>query len=135
MAVINFDVGIDYEFSPRIPIRIISEDGSTFEGRAFIDTGAEISIFDISVAEDLKLDLEHAEILALRGIGGRLSDVRVAKVEISIPGLEDVSAPCWAAFVENAATNFGNLLGLDALEAFDFGLSHSRRVAYFRPAS
>ena len=132
----TFTLETNYETWPMVSIRISDpETGANSDLEAMIDTGADITILDLTVARQLGVDFTGAEHAGIRGIGGRIQDVPIIQIEISILGADDLTATVRAAFVENASSTFGNLIGLDALESIDFGLSHAERRAFFGPPS
>jgi hypothetical protein len=53
-----------------------------------------------------------------------------ALVEIKLLGLDALSSVLELRFVPGIEEQLGNLLGLDVLSFFDFGLSHANRVGY-----
>jgi hypothetical protein len=87
---LNLEFEFLYPFGPVIDLRLRDPDsGTSTLSSALVDTGADISLFDESVAESI----------GIRGLGT------------------------------------GNLIGLDVLAHFDFGLSHRDRLGYLgRPA-
>jgi predicted aspartyl protease len=125
---------LEFEFSyvdgPIISVVIRSlQTGLTFSTDAWIDTGAEISVFDEVVARLVGLDLTGAPTGSVVGIGGQTAG-RLAEVELLLLGEPELSAVPRVAFVRDQETALGNLLGLDVLSQFDFGLSHAQRLGY-----
>ena len=98
---------------------------------AFIDTGAEATILDSTVAVQLGPDLEISDRYNVAGLGGRITTVPSARVEIQIMAVPELSGIVNALFLDNFEVLHGNLIGLDLLESIDFGLSHRDRIMYF----
>ena len=101
---------------------------------ALIDTGTSNTVFDIQLAIDLGLDLSDAPRIRLNGAGGALEG-RLALVEVSLLGEQELTVPIEAAFVSRLGVAEGNLIGLDVLDHVDLSLSHYRRLGYLGPAS
>ena len=126
----NFEFEFDYFTDPIITVAVTSVVTTVTKLiRAHIDTGAQASIFDASVARDLQLDLSSAPSIELTGLGGRMEG-RVSEVELRLLNQSDLAVNLNVTFVEGITSNVGNLLGLDLLRYFDFGLSHRQRLSY-----
>jgi hypothetical protein len=127
----NFQFEFSYPSLPRITLRLTArETGRSGRTGALLDTGAEISLFDLTVAERIGLDLVHAPTVVISGVGGELSGARLATVELMLLDEADLSIALPVAFTPLEGLGVGNLLGLDVLSHFDFGLSHRDRLGY-----
>ncbi len=99
---------------------------------AQIDTGADVSVFDLEVARVLGIDLTNARIQSLQGIGASVSEAHLAEVELILLDDPDLAVRLPIAFLPNLdESGLSNLIGLDVLAHFDFGLSHADRIGYF----
>jgi hypothetical protein len=126
----NFEFEFVYFTDPIITVAVTSAmTGVTKLIRAHLDTGAQATILDASVARDLQLDLTSAPSIELTGLGGRM-DGRIENVQLRLLNQSDLALNINVAFVEGITQRVGNLLGLDLLAHFDFGLSHAQRLGY-----
>jgi predicted aspartyl protease len=115
---------------PVIPVVIRSrETGRERIEPALIDTGADLSIFDATVARRLRLDLDTSRQVVLAGVGGRVA-AHVLEVDLVLLGEPELTVSLPVAFVPDFAARLNNLIGRDVLEHFDFALAHSRRLGY-----
>jgi predicted aspartyl protease len=128
---LSLDFHFRYLHEPFIPVVLINPaSGTSFASRALIDTGAQASLFDELVAQRLGLNLRTATGRTISGIGGSTGLAGTALVEIKLLGLDALSSVLELRFVPGIEEQLGNLLGLDVLSFFDFGLSHANRVGY-----
>jgi hypothetical protein len=112
-------------------VRISSlQSGLSVVRHALIDTGTQVTLFDDSVAFDLGLDLADAITDNISGLEGMLREARLASVELCLLDRAELSTSLEVGFAADLERTLGNLLRLDALEGFDFGLSHARRTGY-----
>jgi hypothetical protein len=115
---------------PVIPILVRAPDsGQERVEPALIDTGADLSIFDATVARRLRLDLGHAPQVTLAGVGGRIPG-HILEVDLVLLGEPELTISLPVAFVPGFAERLNNLIGRDVLEHFDFALMHSQRLGY-----
>ena len=126
---------LDFEFLYRDePILLVSVGDLLNSARVFalglIDTGAQISLFEHSIAARLGIDLTNAPSVRIRSIEGTLSVARRAEVDIRLLDEPDLAVRLSIAFAQRQYLGLRNLIGLDVLEFFDFGLSHSARLGY-----
>ena len=122
---LNQDFEFDYQFEPVISVRLLCHDTQMQEVTiAQIDTGATFSLFDASLASSLGVDLQSAPLRYLSGMEGRPVSARVAEVEIWLLDEPEPSAFVHVSFMEGVYDTVGNLIGLDVLSQFDFGLQH-----------
>lgn len=84
---------------------------------ALVDSGATISLFHMSIAEDAGIDLRDAEQAYLAGIGGYVRGYIKKQVRMTIEGLESITIPI--AFTEYIASNTAVLGRLGFFEAFE----------------
>jgi predicted aspartyl protease len=97
---------------------------------ALIDTGADLSLFDEGLAQDLGLDLQSLPAVNLSGVGGLLREARLAEVRLTLLDLAELQVTLEVAFAPEVELAHGNLIGLDVLEHFDFALAHADRLGY-----
>jgi len=90
-----------------------------------VDSGAEGTLLDVEVAEALGLDLTDARRISISGVGGPGGEARVAELDVALLGRSDLRARITVAFAPDVADTFGNLLGLNAMQQFDFAPQHS----------
>ncbi len=134
----NLDFEFAYTDGPIIDLRLINPaTANSAISHATFDTGADISLFDESLARQLRLDLEGSEQMTILGVGGGEIIARISRVELMLlDELElSVSVTSDVAFAPIRGLGTGNLIGLNVLEHFDFGLSHRERVGYLGRAS
>jgi hypothetical protein len=130
---LNLDRAFRYEFNPIITVTAFNRDsGRETNFEALIDTGADGTVLDLSIARDLELDLK--EPIALGGLGGISFQGRFASIEMHLMGDPDLAVTLDVAFAPRIAMTVGNLLGLDVLEAFNFGLSQGQRTGFLGKA-
>jgi|SRR3989344_450334 len=94
---------------PMIEIEVFgSDDSKTFD--ALIDSGADVSLFNLEIAEALGIDLTNAKSANFIGIAGNVDGYRVDKTKIKVNGFSNtVEIP--ACFVDSPSV--GILLGQD----------------------
>jgi hypothetical protein len=115
---------------PIIPLLVVSRDsGVPISTLAYLDTGADITMLDVSPADGLNIDLSQATSVDLRGIGAE-EPARIATVDLVLLKEQELTVTVDVAFARWLDPRVGNLIGIDVLEHFDFGLSHSQRVGY-----
>ena len=132
---LNFEFEFFYPFQPSLTIRVRSaQSGLSHLDYALLDTGADVTLLDSTIARHIGLDISDREEVLIGGIGG-VVPARFAEVEISLLDERDLSIVIPAAFAEGQAGSMGNLIGLDVLEHFDFGLSHADRLGYLGRAT
>jgi hypothetical protein len=87
-------------------------------------------LFDEAVGRQLGLDLAILPVLNISGVGGLTREARLAEVTIRLLDNPDLSATVEVALAPDVELGHGNLIGLDVLEHFDFGLAHRQRLGY-----
>jgi len=128
---LNLEFEFSYPFGPVIDLRLRSPNSSASTlSSALVDTGADISLFDESVAESLGIDLTGLGEVVIRGVGGSLTVARLITIEPLLLDEPDLSVTGNIAFARIRGLGTGNLIGLDILDHFDFGLSHRDRLGY-----
>jgi hypothetical protein len=89
-----------------------------------------VSLFDARIADDLALDLDRLPAINISGVGGLTRGARLARVTVRLLDRAELETTIEVAFAPDVELIHGNLIGLDVLEHFDFGLSHHRRLDY-----
>lgn len=84
---------------------------------ALVDSGATISLFPTSIAEDTGIDLQDAEQTYLAGIGGYVRAYVVNEVKIVIEGLDEIIVPI--AFTDYIISDLAILGRQGFFEAFE----------------
>jgi predicted aspartyl protease len=132
----SFQFEFSYLHQPRISVRIISPaTGLSRVVSVLVDTGADVSLLDSLLADRLGIALEREQAISIEGVGGAITQARMAEVDIRLLDEEEMVLHLPVAFAPLQTTTVGNLLGLDILAHFDFGLSHRDRLGYLgRPA-
>jgi hypothetical protein len=128
-----FNLAFDFFYYrvPRVALDLLNTPtGRSLSTQALLDTGAEVSLFDEWLAVRLGLDLEDAEPINVSGVGGEIRRARLGQVEVRLLEEDDLALTTRIAFAPNVEATFGNLIGLDVLEHFDFALSHGQRTGY-----
>lgn len=94
---------------PMIEIEVFGKDDSkTFD--ALIDSGADLSLFNLEIAEALDIDLTNAKPANFTGIAGNVDGYKVDKLKLKVDGFsEAVEIP--ACFVDSSSV--GILLSQD----------------------
>lgn len=94
---------------PMIPIEVFGPDESK-KFNALIDSGADVSLFNLEIAEVLDIDLTNASSAKFTGIAGNVDGYRTDKVKIKVDGFgQAIEIP--ACFVDSPSV--GILLGQD----------------------
>ncbi len=83
-------------FYPIIPVVIEGKDRVVVH--ALIDSGATVSLFHLSIAEDIGIDLENAKEVYLAGVGGFVRAYLKERVRMTVGRLESIEVPI--AFTE-----------------------------------
>ncbi len=102
-------------YYPIIPIIIEGRERTVVH--ALVDSGAAISLFHTSIADDVGIDLEDAEQVYLAGIGGYIRAYVKKQVKVSIEGLRRITVPI--AFTEYIASDIAILGRQGFFEAFE----------------
>ena len=128
---LNFQFEFAYLFEPVMSFRIRSPlSGRSALAEAHLDTGADRTILDSRIAHRIGLDLQSAPTVTLMGLGGGAVEAAILDVELFLLDEEELHLRASVAFAPLQAIQVGNLVGLDLLEHFDFGLSHRQRLGY-----
>jgi hypothetical protein len=128
---LSVEFEFDYGAEPSI-IVLVSFAGTARQAlvRALLDTGSTATIFDSSFARYLGIDFGSTPPVEFQGVGGRLRGARRAEVRLLLLVRPELSLPIEVAFADGIESTVGNLIGLDVLSYFDFGLSHAHRTGY-----
>ncbi len=87
-----------YRGRPYPIIPVIVEGREKAVVHALVDSGATVSLFHMSISEDLGLDLRDAEQVYLAGIGGYVKAYIKKKVKVTLEGIGSIYIPI--AFTE-----------------------------------
>lgn len=68
---------------PMIRVRLHHRETVTLPFLALVDSGADVSTFHVSLAQDLGIDLSTCRPVAMRGVGGRV-EAHACEVEIEM---------------------------------------------------
>jgi hypothetical protein len=127
----KLDAEFTYQTNPRIPLRLAARSGqASVLVYAFIDTGADRSLFDLRILYDLNATEGPIDRGSFGGAGGGRLDVDFYDVELSLLDRRELGVSLPIAFAVGVERSVGNLIGLDVLEHFDFALSHRDRLGY-----
>lgn len=74
---------------PYIPLKIIGQKNS-WEGYGLIDSGADKSLFNAEIAEEIGLDLDESQLENFNGIEGGNLEAKITKVRLQIAGFEEI---------------------------------------------
>ena len=91
---------------PRISLELFGPARTVNVAQALIDSGADVSLFNMESAALAGLDLTTAQRVDITGIGSRIPGL-LTSVEICVQHLEPITIPAW--FVDSA--NVHVLLG------------------------
>jgi hypothetical protein len=128
---LNAPIEFLYHREPVIDVSVSAgSSGRSFRTTALLDTGANLSLFDDRIASRIGLDLADAPTIVVRGLSGDIQEVRLASVELRLLIQDDLHVFSQVGFASHLDEIAGNLIGLDVLASFDFGLSHANRVGY-----
>jgi len=97
---------------------------------ALVDSGATVSLFHISVADDAGIDLRDAEKEYLAGVGGYISAYIKKEVELEIEGLGKLKVP--VAFTEYISSDLAILGRQGFFEHFEIVFREWRRELELR---
>jgi predicted aspartyl protease len=131
MALIFTGPVTRYDDVPSIPLIVRhGQAGNDVQIEAYIDTGADGTLLDETIAQALGIDLSAGNPARVRGVGGGFLPGRMALIELVFEREETLIVPVVATFAAGVLESVGNLLGLDVWTALDLGLSHSTRSVY-----
>ncbi|MPZ49998.1 MAG: hypothetical protein GEU75_12010 [Dehalococcoidia bacterium] len=126
----NFEFEFFYPRRPTLSVGVRNKSGPSGVTTALMDTGADITLIDLTVAEQLGLSLLDLPPIRISGVGGSITEARRAEVELRLLNEPDLALTIPVAFAPIRGLGIGNLIGLDVLSHFDFGISHSTLTAY-----
>ncbi len=102
-------------YYPIIPVVIEGRERSVVH--ALVDSGATVSLFHTSIAEDAGIDLKDTDQVYLAGIGGYVRAHIKRQVKASIEGLGNINIPI--AFTEYITSDIAILGRQGFFEAFE----------------
>ena len=117
-------------FYPIIPLLI--EGKERIIVHALVDSGATISLFPTSVAEDAGIDLGDAEQAYLAGIGGYVRAYVKKQVRVTIGELGSIMMPI--AFTEYIASDIAVLGRQGFFEAFEITFREWEKKLIIKPS-
>ena len=119
------------KFYPIIPVVIEGREKAIVH--ALVDSGATISLFHISIAEDIGMDLKDAEQVYLAGIGGYVKAYIKKQVKVSVEELGSTMIPI--AFTEYIASDVAILGRQGFFETFEITFREWERKMIVRARS
>ncbi|MBI4570361.1 MAG: hypothetical protein HY723_00285 [Chloroflexi bacterium] len=132
---LNLVVEQGYNDRPEVLVRV-SRAGAWIDAWAMIDTGAEISLFDLELASALPSlsSIQPDQHINVLGVGGIARRTPFWNVEVLVASLPlRVGLPI--GLVPELAKSTGNLLGRDFLESVHVGLDQRNRLLYLGRAA
>ena len=114
---------------PIIPVVVEGKERAVVH--ALVDSGASISLFHISIAEDIGIDLDDADQAYLAGIGGYIRAYIKKQVRISIEGLGSITIPI--AFTEYITSDIAILGRQGFFEAYEITFREWEKKLIIRP--
>jgi hypothetical protein len=117
---------------PRITV-LLEKEGSIVPVRAVLDSGAEVSLFDRTVADDLGITIEDGIPLSISGVGGHtLAYAHLLTMTVT-DGTQTVTFPCRVLFKEEVHRN---LIGReDFFDMFRVTFAWTERYIQLDPLS
>ncbi|RLG83096.1 MAG: hypothetical protein DRO40_05680 [Thermoprotei archaeon] len=116
------------KFYPVIPVVIEGREKAIVH--ALVDSGATISLFHTSIADDIGIDLEDTEQAYLAGIGGYVKAYIKKQVKISIEELGSIIIPI--AFTEYITSDIAILGRQGFFETFEITFREWERKLIMR---
>lgn len=74
---------------PYVPIKIIGQKG-VWEGYGLIDSGADKSLLNTEIAEEIGFNLDENKLEKFSGIEGGNLEAKIAKIRLQIAGFEEI---------------------------------------------
>ena len=102
-------------YYPIVPVMVEGRERAVIH--ALVDSGATMSLFHKSIAEDAGIDLKDTEEVYLAGIGGYVRARVKRQVKTSIEGLRSINIPI--AFTEYITSDIAILGRQGFFEAFE----------------
>jgi uncharacterized membrane protein len=128
---VNLDFEFFYPLQPVIAVSIRSAVGPRFyQTGAYLDTGAEVTLFDTTVAVRAGIDITAGRQVTIIGVAGDRIAASLTTVTLRLLDEPELEVTLPVAFGSTGDRGFGNLIGLDVLEHFDFAISHRERLGY-----
>jgi len=116
-------------FYPIIPVVIEGKERTVVH--ALVDSGATISLFHTSIAEDIRIDLDDAERVYLAGIGGYIRAYIKKQVRMSIEELGSITIPM--TFTEYITSDIALLGRQGFFEAYEITFREREKKLIIRP--
>ncbi len=116
-------------YYPIIPVLI--EGGERTVVYALIDSGATISLFHTSIADDAVIDLDDAEQVYLAGVGGYIKAYVKKQVNVSIEELGRITIPI--AFTEYIVSDIAILGRQGFFESFEITFREWEKKLIIKP--
>lgn len=127
---LNLVVEQGYNDRPEVLVRVSRAD-AWIDAWAMIDTGAEISLFDLELASALPSlsSIQPDQHISVLGVGGIARRIPFWNVEVLVASLP-LRVGLAIGLVPDLAKSTGNLLGRDFLESVHVGLDQRNRLLY-----
>ena len=117
---------------PLVPLTLYNAEGDpVVRALCLVDSGATISLFNSSVAQDLGIEVEEGEPLTTRGIGGEVQ-AYVHRIRCSVAA-QTITGP--VAFTKHLNTPFQIIGRRGFFERFLIQFDELDRKVYFSPVS
>ncbi|MCE4600213.1 MAG: aspartyl protease family protein [Desulfurococcales archaeon] len=116
-------------FYPIIPVIVEGREKAVVY--ALVDSGATISLFHKSIAEDIGIDLTDSKQVYLAGIGGYVKAYIKEQVRIMVEGLRDLYIPI--AFTEHIVSDLAILGRRGFFEAFEITFREWEKKLVIKP--
>ena len=114
---------------PIIPVVVEGREKAVVH--ALVDSGATISLFHTSIADDVGIDLTDAEQVYLAGIGGYVKAYVKKQVKVSIEELGSIYMPM--AFTERIVSDLAILGRQGFFEAFEITFREWEKKLIIKP--
>ena len=125
---------IDYAYRPLLDVEV----GGVAESRTFkalVDSGTDVTVMDIAIAELLGIILEDCTPAQLSGVGESKSGF-IAPISLKIDKFPNKTFNFDVIFVENLSSNFEIILGQqDFFRNFDVTFQKSKNIFYLTLAT
>ena len=117
---------------PLIPIKLIGLRGN-WEGYALIDSGADRSLFNMAIAEEIEVNFEKDLLENFSGIEGGILKARLSKVKLQIIDMEE-TIEIIAGFVDSP--HISAILGQDGFfDSFRIKFERDHNIFEITPVS
>ncbi|MEB3780462.1 MAG: retropepsin-like domain-containing protein [Desulfurococcales archaeon] len=116
-------------FYPIIPVIVEGREKAVVH--ALVDSGATVSLFHTSIAEDIGIDLTDAKQVYLAGVGGYVKAHLKKQVKVAIEGLGSIHIPI--AFTEHIVSDLAILGRQGFFEAFEITFKEWEKKLIIKP--